>query len=245
MKVTPFGPIRQVTFLPSVFPVNCYLVEEENELTLIDAALPYSWKGILKAAESMGRRITRIILTHAHDDHVGALDRLKEELGDVKIYISRRDSRLMDGDRSLEPGEASAQIRGGVPKKMKARADILVQEGDMIGSLQVISAPGHTPGSIALLHRETRALIAGDAFHSVGRVTVSGGKNLRFPFPAIGTWHKETALDSARKLKELAPAVLACGHGKIMHDPDAAMAQAISNLQQECRGAEDAKKTGR
>lgn len=64
--------------MANVFPVNCYLVEEEEGLTLIDAALPYSSKGILMVAESIGKPITKIVLTHAHEDHLGALDSIKK-----------------------------------------------------------------------------------------------------------------------------------------------------------------------
>lgn len=85
--------LTQLTFLPRMFPVNCYLVEEEKELTLVDAALPYSMRGILQAAKEMGKPITRILLTHAHNDHVGALDALKAELPDVPVHISHRDAR--------------------------------------------------------------------------------------------------------------------------------------------------------
>lgn len=77
MKVTKIGFVSG-GFYAEIFPVNCYLVEEESELTLVDAALPFSVKGILKAAESIGKPITRIVLTHAHGDHIGALDGLKK-----------------------------------------------------------------------------------------------------------------------------------------------------------------------
>lgn len=73
MRIVRKHTIFQLTFLPRLFPVNCYLVDEPDGLTLIDAALPYSAKGILKAAETIGKPITRILLTHAHQDHVGPL----------------------------------------------------------------------------------------------------------------------------------------------------------------------------
>lgn len=79
---------------------------------MIDAALPYSAKGILKAAEDIGKPITRILLTHAHEDHVGALDALKQNLPNVSVYVSERDNRLMSGDRSLDPNEPNTPIRG-------------------------------------------------------------------------------------------------------------------------------------
>jgi glyoxylase-like metal-dependent hydrolase (beta-lactamase superfamily II) len=127
MRVTKAGNLIQVSFMPNFFPVNCYLVEEEKELTLIDAALPFSVKGILQAAEQLGKPITRIALTHAHDDHVGALDALKERIPNIEVYISRRESKLLAGSAELEPGELNTRIKGGVPKSVKTRADILLE----------------------------------------------------------------------------------------------------------------------
>ncbi|CAM3980589.1 hypothetical protein PAAL109150_03445 [Paenibacillus alkaliterrae] len=53
--------VVQLTYLPTIFPVNCYLVEEEDGLTLVDAALPNNVKAILQAAERMEKPITRIV----------------------------------------------------------------------------------------------------------------------------------------------------------------------------------------
>lgn len=63
MRIVREKMLYQLTFLPRFFPVNCYLVEEKDSLTLIDAALPYSASGILKAADQIGKPITRIVFT--------------------------------------------------------------------------------------------------------------------------------------------------------------------------------------
>jgi glyoxylase-like metal-dependent hydrolase (beta-lactamase superfamily II) len=68
MKMVQERTICQLAFMPRLFPVNCYFVEEKDSLTLIDAAIPYSANTILKAARKMGKPITRIVLTHAHND---------------------------------------------------------------------------------------------------------------------------------------------------------------------------------
>jgi glyoxylase-like metal-dependent hydrolase (beta-lactamase superfamily II) len=235
MRLIKNGFLYQVTFLANMFPVNCYLVEEEASLTLIDAALPYSMKGIFKAAEAIGKPITKIVLTHAHEDHVGALDKIKEELSDVPVYISVRDNRLMNGDTSLDVHEQQTPIKGGVPKRMKTRANVLLKEGDLIGSLAAIETPGHTPGSMSFLDTRTKALIAGDAFQTRGGIAVAGDIKPLFPFPAFGTWSKETALVSARKLVGYCPGVLAVGHGEMVENPAGAMEQAICSLEQKLK----------
>jgi glyoxylase-like metal-dependent hydrolase (beta-lactamase superfamily II) len=235
MRLIKKGFLYQVTFMANLFPVNCYLVEEEDGLTLIDAALSFGFKGIVKAAESIGKPITKIVLTHAHDDHVGALDLLKDKLPDVSVYISVRDNRLMNGDRSLEQHEDQTPIKGGVPKKLKTRATILLKDGDQIGSLTAIESPGHTPGSMSFLDNRTKALMAGDAFQTRGGMAVAGDIKPLFPFPAFGTWSKITALKSAKKLAELEPSLLAVGHGEMIENPVEAMKQAIHHLEKKVR----------
>lgn len=221
--------------MASVFPVNCYLVEEEESLTLIDAALPYSMKAILKAAVAIGKPITKIILTHAHEDHVGALDKIKEVLPDVPVYISVRDNRIMHGDTSLDENEHQTPIKGGVPKKLKTRANILLKEGDLIGSLAAIETPGHTPGSMSFIDIRSKALIAGDAYQTRGGIAVAGDIVPWFPFPAFGTWSKETSLVSAKKLVNYQPKLLAVGHGEMLENPIREMEQAINRLEQKLK----------
>lgn len=226
MRVINEGYLYQLTFMPRLFPVNCYFIEEEDGLTLIDAALPYSAKPILQAAEKIGKPIKRIVLTHAHGDHIGALDELKAKLN-VPVYISARDSRLLAGDTFLDSTEPQTPIRGGVPKNIKTRPDVLLKEGEVIGSLLAISTPGHTPGSMSFIDQRTNILIAGDAFQTRGGTAVSGVTIPWFPFPAMATWNKEAALQSARKIRELKPTHLAVGHGELLRNPAAPIEKAI------------------
>ncbi|WP_284037260.1 MBL fold metallo-hydrolase [Neobacillus sp. 114] len=238
MRMIQKGYLYQVTFMANVFPVNCYLVEEEDGLTLIDAALGFVAKGILQAAERIGKPITKIVLTHAHEDHVGALDLLKERLPDASVYISVRDNRLMNGDRSLDSHEDQTPIKGGVPKKLKTRANVLLKEGDIVGSLKAFESPGHTPGSMSFLDMRTQALVAGDAFQTRGGIAIAGDFRPFFPFPAFGTWSKQTALTSARKLAAVNPSLLAIGHGEMVENPAEAMKMAINKMEKKLRKKE-------
>jgi glyoxylase-like metal-dependent hydrolase (beta-lactamase superfamily II) len=238
MRITPFGHVAQLTFFPRLFPVNCYLVKEQDGFTLIDAALPGSAKKILEAAEQLGAPIVRIALTHAHGDHVGALDALHDALPAAEILISKREARLLRGDKSLDPNEPTTPLRGSVPS-CQTEPTRLLTAGDRVGSLEVIPSPGHTPGHIAFLDTRDGTLIAGDAFQTRGGVAVAGTLKPWFPFPALGTWHKPTALESAKHLRGLKPSRLAVGHGPVLSEPlalmDHAIAEAERNLKRRMR----------
>lgn len=205
--------------------VNAFLVEEDDGLTLVDTTLPRSAAAILKAAG--GIAIKRIALTHAHGDHVGSLDALAAELPGVEVLISGRDARLLAKDMTLDPGEEKGKLRGSYPGT-KTRPTRTVEPGERIGSLEVVAAPGHTPGQVAFLDTRDRTLYCGDAYSTLGGVATSAKPNPRFPLPALATWHRPTALETARALRALDPARLAPGHGKVVESPAAAMDAAIA-----------------
>ena len=207
--------------------VNAYLLEEDDGLTLIDTLIPRSGKTVLTKAEEIGRPIVRIALTHAHADHIGSLDELAGQIQDLEVSISTRDSRLLAGDKKLDPGEEVGKLRGGYPGA-KTKPTRLLSPGDRVGSLEVISSPGHTPGHIAFLDTRDRTLYCGDVYSTLGGMATSAKANPRFPLPAMATWHRPTELASARALRALDPARLAPGHGKVVENPGPAMDQAIA-----------------
>jgi glyoxylase-like metal-dependent hydrolase (beta-lactamase superfamily II) len=210
--------------------VNAYLVVEEDGLTLVDTMLPRSQRGILEAAHALGRPIVRIALTHAHGDHVGSLDALAVALPQAEVSISARDARFLQGDRTLDPGEPQSKLRGGYPTTT-TRPGRELQPGDRVGSLEVVAAPGHTPGQVAFLDTRDRTLIAGDAYSTLGGVATTAKPNPRFPLPGLVTWDRPTALRSARALRTLDPARLAVGHGDVVEQPAAAMDAAIAGAE--------------
>ena len=232
MRATRHGEsLIQVTRFPLLFPINCYLVREDDGFTLIDTGLSGSAKAILAAVREQGEStIQRIALTHAHGDHAGSLDALRAALPSVEILIPARDARFLRGDRALDPGEPAAKPRGTFPT-IATRATREPFPGDHVGSLVVIAAPGHTPGQVAYFDPRDRTLIAGDAFQTRGGIAVSGVRQLSFPFPAFATWHLTTALTSARALRALDPARLAVGHGDVLEAPLASMDRAIATAE--------------
>src|SRR5947208_12625365 len=229
MKVTTYSNnLFQLTRLGFV---NCYLVREDDGLTLIDTGMSGQAQPIIQAAQKLGLPIVRIVLTHAHVDHVGSLDALHAALPDAQIAISERDARFLSGDKSLDPSEPQVPLRGGYPV-CTTKPTILLHEGDRIGSLEAIATPGHTPGHLAFLDTRDRAVIAGDAFQTLGGVAVSGTFKILFPLPALATWHKGLALESARKLLALEPSALDVRHGRMLIHPQEAIVRAMRDVEQ-------------
>jgi len=206
--------------------MNAYLVREDDGFTLVDTHLPKSGEGILDAARGRGGEIKRIAITHAHGDHVGSLDELKAALPDVEVLISTRDARFIRGDNSLDPSEQMGKARGNF-RKLKTEPTRTFEPGERIGSLEVIAAPGHTPGHVAFLDTRDKSLIAGDAFTTIGQVATTAKAPWQFPLAVMGTWHKPTELQTAKELRGLDPSRLAVGHGKVVESPARAMDEAI------------------
>ena len=101
MKVTAFS--NNLYQLTRLVAFNCYLVREDDGFTLIDTNMGGQAQAIMQEAGKLGLPIARILLTHAHVDHVGSLDALHGALPDVPVMISERDARFLTGDKSLTP----------------------------------------------------------------------------------------------------------------------------------------------
>ena len=203
--------------------VNAYLVREDDGFTLVDTTLGGAADSLLAAAAQAGGSIRRIALTHGHGDHVGSLDSLKERLdGGVEVLIPELDARILAGEHVVD-----GKLPGSWPK-VRTAPDVRLAGGDRVGSLEVVSSPGHSPGHVAFLDTRDRSLLAGDVFTTYGGPAVTNHFQLPFPFAAMATWDKAADLESARSLRTLDPALLAVGHGPAKRDAIAAMDKAIA-----------------
>lgn len=221
VQLERFGPL---------FPVSCYLVREDDGFTLVDTSVSGSADAILAAARELGAPIRRVALTHPHVDHAGSFDALHAALPEAEALFSARDARIVRGDRSLDPTEPQVPVKGGWPRLATASTREL-SAGDRVGSLEVIAAPGHTPGHLAYFDPRDGSLLVGDAFQTRAGLAVAGVIRPFFPFPALATWHKPTAARSAAAMLVLRPSRLAAGHGPVLTDPLPAMRKAVAEAE--------------
>jgi glyoxylase-like metal-dependent hydrolase (beta-lactamase superfamily II) len=205
--------------------INCFLVREADGFTLVDTGLRGSASAILRAATNLGASIRRIVLTHAHIDHIGSLDSLVAAHPSAELAIGKREARLLAKDLTLDAGENGKTLRGFTGAK--SAPNRLLAEGDCIGSLVAVASPGHTPGHMAYLDVRDAALIAGDAFTTQTGLVVAGVFKPFFPFPALFSWNALLSAKSAAKLRNLNPSMLAVGHGETIISPRRSMDLAL------------------
>ncbi len=230
MKITRISPdIAQLTFLGFC---NCYLLREADGFTLIDTAVSGSQKDVLRAAAELGGTIKRILLTHAHGDHMGSLDALHDALGPVDVAISEREAPLLHKDLSLRSNEPQTPLKGFLFPGAKTRPTHTLTEGELFGSLRCIYTPGHSPGQMSFLDERSGTLIGGDALVSLGgTLQVCTHTPWWFPLPKLFTWDKALANASARKLLTAEPKLILNGHGSAVANGTGALADAIGRIQ--------------
>jgi glyoxylase-like metal-dependent hydrolase (beta-lactamase superfamily II) len=75
------------------------------------------------------------------------------------------------------------------------------------------------------------SMYTGDAYSTLGGVATAAKGHPWFPLVQGATWHKPTAIESAKALRALDPARIAPGHGKVVENPAAAMDAAIKRAE--------------
>ena len=201
---------------------RAYLIEDADGLTLIDTSLPIAADRIVRQLEASGRKandVKRILITHAHPDHVGGLPKLKELTG-AQVIASAIDRPVIEGKAPIPrppPEKLSGLARMMPSSGTKVRGTSVDREvGDdetlteIMGGLQVVFTPGHSPGHLAFWQPAKRILFCGDVMMRLPK--------LRLPFAAF-TVDMDENKRSIRRLAELDASIVCFGHGNpLMQD---------------------------
>ncbi|MDR1687106.1 MAG: MBL fold metallo-hydrolase [Clostridiales bacterium] len=136
--------------------VRSFLFEGENAALLVDTG--YGSGNIKEAAEGLTKLPIQLVITHADGDHISG----------NKYFEKAR----------MHPAEFD-RFHNGAGKGLTAEA---LWENEIIDlggrKFEVILIPGHTPGSIALLDRKNRILVAGDSIQAGMIFMAGGGRNI-------------------------------------------------------------------
>jgi ribonuclease/clavin/mitogillin len=184
-------PLRTPT-LPPATHTNACLLGTGGDAIVVEPATPHDderarmleW---LRHHEARGTRITAIVLTHHHVDHVGAADWLRAELGVPLLAHALTEARLQ-GEIAID--------------RTIADGDVLALDGPRALAIDVLHTPGHAPGHVCLWEPVTRTLIAGDMVAGTGTILVEPTDG------DVGLY-----LASLARLAALEPRVIVPAHG--------------------------------
>jgi len=222
--------------------VNVFGVRTPQGWVLVDAGLAGSGAWIQRWAHRHfgDEPPLQIVLTHAHFDHVGALDTLAEAWK-VPVLVHAAELPYLTGERAYPPPDPS--VGGGLmarmaslyprgPERFDGELIPLPVDGGIPHLLgwRWLHTPGHSAGHVSLFRDEDRTLLVGDAFCTTKQesflAVAAQTPELHGP-PAYFTTDWEAARASVERLAALHPATIAPGHGRPMAGPDVRTALSV------------------
>ena len=160
----PLGPLG----------TNCFIVmNEKKECIIVDPG--EEGAKLIQFIKKNGLKPLAVLLTHAHFDHIGAVDDVRDAF-DIEAYIHEKEKKwltdpILNGSQYFMMGNAT---------KQRPAEHIISEEGALkIGDFvfEVFETPGHSPGSISFYLRDAGYLFSGDVLfkRSIGRTDLAGG----------------------------------------------------------------------
>lgn len=214
-------PVRRIEFMPGFYclplrtptkppatTTNCYVVGC-RDFVVVDSGSPYedeqeTLAEFVKELLAEGRALREIILTHHHPDHVGGVERLREQFG-ASVAAHRLTAEALEGQVRVE--------------RFIEEGDAIELEGDPSIRLRAMHTPGHTRGHLSFYDERAGALITGDNIVGVGSVLID---------PEEGSVRDYLAtLERYRALPHLV--ALFGGHGPAVGSPRAKIEEYVAH----------------
>ncbi|WP_327053230.1 MBL fold metallo-hydrolase [Halomicrococcus gelatinilyticus] len=190
--------------------VNCYLADDDDTLTLVDAGTPFDRRDVTTGVRDAGYGVSdieRVLVTHYDFDHVGALARLPDL--DATVHVGDPDAAFLTGERRPDwHNHKGALQRATGPLLSTPDLPVeVVADGDEVGSFTAYHAPGHTPGHVVYVSEALDVAFLGDLVRERdGELAAS---------PWVVSYDTDAVTESVRSLADRLPAfsVAAMGHG--------------------------------
>lgn len=154
-----------------IIGANCYVLSKGEDALIIDPG--GDAEQIIQYIEANNLRPLAILLTHAHYDHIGGVEEVRNKY-QTNVYINEAEQSwltdpMLNGSYKL--------VSGGITT---SEAEIVLEEGELsIGpfNIHVLHTPGHSPGSVSFVFTDTKQAFSGDALfrQGIGRTDLRGG----------------------------------------------------------------------
>ena len=174
-----------------------------DEPVLVDTSFPGRGPAILQSLRELGldpKDLAHIVLTHHDVDHIGNAKTLVAVTG-ATLWATAEEVPYIEGRLK---GQGARKLIQALIRVDRPQVERTYEAGLLIGGLEVISTPGHTPGHVSLLYGDV--LLAGDL--------VQTKKGRLQPAPRLLTWDKEVLRTSLRQMGQFAFQWVCPAHGE-------------------------------
>lgn len=152
---------------------NCYIIHNQIEALIIDPGADE--KKIKQTIENLGVTPVAILLTHAHYDHIGAVDAIRDEY-EIPVYLSSNEKDWLQNPRkNLSAFVGHETTARAADHHFKENKEMTISDF----TFKVVLTPGHSPGGVSFVFEDDAFVITGDALFagSIGRTDFPGSSH--------------------------------------------------------------------
>ncbi len=213
---------------------NCFVIEADEGVTLVDAGFPGTWRLVAAALREVGRSVDDVrglIITHGHFDHLGFARHLQQRYA-VPVWAHPADAAIVRSPYRYRPQRPrllyplthpgalptlAAMVAAGALQVPGTLADRPLLPGTLPlpGAPRIIHTPGHTDGACVVVLADRSAILTGDALVTLDPYTGRRGPRI---VARAATHDRQTALASLEPLVATGVRAVLPGHGATWTD---------------------------